>query len=383
MSADQNSPVVNPAGASGPAFRFCARLHDLAVIEIAGADAVSFMHGQLTQDVAGLPAGRAALAGYCTPKGRLLATMVLWRAPEGAEPPALYAMVKADIAQALVKRLSMYVLRAKARLRLAGAPVCGLVPVAAAGGPLPAAGTGPGALLPSDAALAALAADPQPWSLVSNDAGIFIAAPLADGCGPRWWWIGPEDAHGEAAGASGAAPAGGAQDGAARPEAPSDAAAGTASGTDAQAEAWRALDIAAGLPWVCAATQDMFIPQTLNLDLIGGVNFTKGCYPGQEIVARSHYRGTVKRRMAGGAIDAALPQAARLAGRDTYDAGRPDSPAGRVVDAASAAGGTVLLMEVQLADLGGAAYRLEAADGPAIALRALPYEIAAPEQAGA
>lgn len=378
MSADMNSPAVNPARASNPASRFCARLRDLAVIEISGADAISFMHGQLTQDVAGLPPGRAALAGYCTPKGRLLATMVLWQAPAGAEPPALYAMLKADVAQALVKRLSMYVLRAKAKLRLTGAPVCGLVPDAAAGNslPAPAAGTEPDAQLPPEAALAALPADPQPWSLVSGDSGVFIAAPAADGCGPRWWWIGPEHPRDKAA-------ASGLQDGTAanqsQDQPPGGAAA--AAGAGPHAEAWRALDIAAGLPWISAATQDMFIPQTLNMDLIGGVNFTKGCYPGQEIVARSHYRGTVKRRMAGGAIDAALPQAAQLAGRDTYDAGRPDSPAGRVVDAAAAAGKTVLLMEVQLADLACAAYRLEAADGPAIALQALPYEIAAPEQA--
>src|SRR3546814_3190939 len=65
---------------------------------------------------------------------------------------------------------------------------------------------------------------------------------------------------------------------------------------------WQADDIAAGLPWVQAATQDLFIPQTLNLDLIDGVSFTKGCYPGQEVVARSHYRGTVKRRTAYGVV---------------------------------------------------------------------------------
>lgn len=376
MSADTNSPAVSPARASNPASRFCARLRDLAVIEISGADAVSFMHGQLTQDVAGLPAGRAALAGYCTPKGRLLATMVLWHAPAGAEPSVLYAMVKADIAQALVKRLSMYVLRAKAKLRLTGMPVSGLAPHSAAGGPLPAAGTGPEAQLPPDAALAALPADPQPWSLTSNDSGVFIAAPAADGCGPRWWWVGPERPQGEAA-------ASGSQDGTAANQSQGQPQSDAAADAGTHAEAWRALDIAAGLPWISAATQDMFIPQTLNMDLIGGVNFTKGCYPGQEIVARSHYRGTVKRRMAGGVIDAALPQAAQLAGRDTYDAGRPGSPAGRVVDAAAAAGKTALLMEVQLADLAGAIYRLEAADGPAIALRALPYDMAPAAQADA
>ncbi|WP_456297767.1 CAF17-like 4Fe-4S cluster assembly/insertion protein YgfZ [Candidimonas nitroreducens] len=324
------------------------------------------MHGQLTQDVAGLPAGRAALAGYCTPKGRLLATMVLWHAQAGSEPPKLYAMVKADIAQALVKRLSMYVLRAKAKLRLTATPVTGLLPRGEAQGPLPAseAATGLDTPLPPAAELAALPADPQPWAVVSGAAGFFIAAPTAPNHGPRWWWIATEPGD-AAAGLP--------------PEEPGQAGAdGASAGT--LAEAWRAQDIAAGLPWISAATQDMFIPQTLNLDLIGGVNFTKGCYPGQEIVARSHYRGTVKRRMAGGRVATALAQAAQLAGRDTYDAQRPDSPCGRVIDAAANAGATVLLMEVQLASLDDTAYRLEAADGPAIALQALPYEIAPAEQ---
>ena len=71
--------------------------------------------------------------------------------------------------------------------------------------------------------------------------------------------------------------------------------------TRTDADAWRAADLAAGIPWIGAATQDLFIPQTVNLELIQGVSFTKGCYPGQEVVARSHYRGTVKRRMAYGA----------------------------------------------------------------------------------
>ncbi|MBV6303583.1 folate-binding protein [Candidimonas humi] len=372
MSADLISSAANPAGAASPVPYFCARLRDLALIEIAGADAVSFMHGQLTQDVAGLPAGQAALAGYCTPKGRLLATMVLWHAPAGTEAPALYALVKADIAQALVKRLSMYVLRAKAKLRLLDAPIAGLAPRTDDNPlPLPDAGSTRQAALPPGAALAELPADPQAWTLVSTGAGVFIAAPKAPGCGPRWWWIGA------------AAAPGGADANRAQGEAAADDGTTADTGTDAQAEAWRALDIAAGLPWVSAATQDLFIPQTLNLDLIGGVNFTKGCYPGQEIVARSHYRGTVKRRMAGGVIDAAIPAAAQLAGRDTYDAGRPDSPSGRVIDAAASAGKTMLLMEVQLGDLAGAAYRLGAADGPEIALQALPYEISPAAQADA
>jgi folate-binding protein YgfZ len=91
------------------------------------------------------------------------------------------------------------------------------------------------------------------------------------------------------------------------------------------------MDIQAGLPWIEARTQDLFIPQTLNLELIGGVSFTKGCYPGQEIVARSHYRGTVKKRMALGRLvpncdDAPLP------GSDIFDASQPGQACGRLIN---------------------------------------------------
>src|SRR3546814_19635531 len=97
---------------------------------------------------------------------------------------------------------------------------------------------------------------------------------------------------------------------------------------------WQADDIAAGLPWVQAATQDLFIPQTLNLDLIDGVSFTKGCYPGQEVVARRHYRGTVNRRTAVGLIAApAGLDAGPLAAMDPFNARQTANPHGPILTA--------------------------------------------------
>ena len=103
-----------PSNAEGCAA--CAPLDDFLVISASGADALTFLHGQLTQDVTGLPADAARLAGYCTAKGRLLATLLMWRAAPGAgdEAPQLYALLRQDLSQALLKRLSMFVLRAKA-----------------------------------------------------------------------------------------------------------------------------------------------------------------------------------------------------------------------------------------------------------------------------
>ncbi|MFW7341422.1 folate-binding protein [Pollutimonas sp. H1-120] len=303
--------------------RFAALLPDLAVIEVSGADAADFLHGQLTHDVSGLAPDQARLAGYCTAKGRLLASMVVWRRAS-AEAPAILMLVKADIAESLIKRLSMFVLRAKAKLRLTDCGVAGMTQADAPSG------------MPGPA---------SPWTVAHDEAGTWIAAPSADPDMRRWWRVTHESAK-------------------------------DSCGLDGDSASWRAGDIAAGLPWIQSATQDLFIPQTLNLDLIDGVSFTKGCYPGQEVVARSHYRGTVKRRMAGGLIASGRDlNAETLAATDTFDALRPDNPCGRIVNAAADPAGIRVLMEVQLADLGSADFRLGQADGPAIDLAALPYEI--------
>lgn len=307
------------------------RLNDLSVIEITGADAASFLHGQLTHDITGLKPESARLAGYCTAKGRLLGSLVVWR---GVAADTLYALAKTDIAPALVKRLSMFVLRAKVKLSLTNMPVYGVA--------LPQGHAAPGldGLAPSDLPAAAPA-----YTTLHSSAAAWVAAPSADPQISRWWLVQTSESP-------------------------------QALPTKADGSFWQAADIAAGLPWVVAATQDTFIPQTLNLDLIDGVSFTKGCYPGQEVVARSHYRGTVKRRMAYGMAAAAEP-AAQLAGVDIYDAAKPDSPCGRVVNAAAAGGSIHLLLEIQLSDLDSADFRLATADGARIAIQALPYAIAA------
>ncbi|MGH8815852.1 MAG: YgfZ/GcvT domain-containing protein, partial [Achromobacter pestifer] len=285
-----------PARAEGCAQ--CAPLEDFVVFSASGADALTFLHGQLTQDVTGLPADAARLAGYCTAKGRLLATLVMWRAAPGADDaPQLYGMVRQDLSQALIKRLSMFVLRAKVKL---------------AATPLHVAGV---QASPENAAALEAVTGALPraaWQRADLPSGTWIAAPSAD-ASLRWWWIASDeqlDQAGPLAAVLGLAPA-------------------------AQ---WQVADLAAGIPWIATATQDVFIPQTVNLELIQGVSFTKGCYPGQEVVARSHYRGTVKRRMAYGTIADATLQGATLAGVDVFDATQPGEPIGRVVDAASQAG---------------------------------------------
>jgi folate-binding protein YgfZ len=225
----------------------------LGLIRVAGDDAATFLHSQLTNGVEDLTADAARLAGYCSPKGRLLASFLMWRDAEG-----IVLQLSADIQPAIQKRLTMFVLRAKAKLS----------DLSATHRVLGVAGAGAEAAL----AQAGLPAPHAPLATAHAD-GVTVIR-LADAEGePRWQIVAAADQadalHARLAQAlAGAAPA-----------------------------FWDWLEIGAGIPRIAAATQEQFVPQMINFELVGGVNFRKGCYPGQEVVARSQYRGTLKRRM--------------------------------------------------------------------------------------
>ena len=127
-----------------------------------------------------------------------------------------------------------------------------------------------------------------------------------------------------------------------------------------------------GIPVIEAATAAHFVPQMLNFELVGGVNFQKGCYPGQEIVARAQYRGTVKRRMFLFDADAALH-----AGQEVFHSADPGQPAGLVANAAPQPGGhgSSALVEVKLAALDGGSLHAGAPDGPLLVQRVMPYVV--------
>jgi folate-binding protein YgfZ len=117
---------------------------------------------------------------------------------------------------------------------------------------------------------------------------------------------------------------------------------------------------------------EAFVPQMINLEVVGGVSFKKGCYPGQEVVARSQYRGTLKRRLQLFETDAEA-----AVGDNLFTAADPEQPAGLVAGVALRDGVSLLAAEVKLAALDAGPMHLRAADGPALTLRPLPYEIPA------
>ena len=283
-------------------------LTDWGVIRAQGEDARSFLHGQLTQDVVHLPSDRARLAGYCSAKGRLLASFVLWADPAGSD---VLLACSADLLPQALKRLRMFVLRAKCQLSDASEhlPVHGVVGPAVPEGP--------------------------PWALTARSGAVCIRLPDAVGA-PRALWVGPD--------------------------APADAALPLA--------AWQWLEVQSAVPRISAATVEQFVPQMVNLEALDGVNFQKGCYPGQEVVARSQYRGTLKRRAY--LAESGEPLAP---GMDVFDAAEPEQPAGMVVMAASAPGHAAsALVSLKTASADGRLFA-GAPDGVPLHLQSLPYPL--------
>jgi folate-binding protein YgfZ len=301
---DLSSPM--PSRVSGS-----VRLGHLGVIRARGADATTFLQSQLTNDVAALAPDVARLAGFCSAKGRLQASFLAWK---DADDDISLACA-ADLLAPTLKRLSMFVLRARCRLTddTAEQPLHGLV---------------------GDAARAAVG-PLEPWARETHEGGSILRLP---------------DAAGEVrAVVVGKVPA-------------------TVDAPAIGMDRWRWLEVESGVPTIEAATVDRFVPQMVNFELLGGVDFRKGCYPGQEVVARSQYRGTLKRRMARFDADAAM-----TAADEVYASHDREQPAGMVVNAAPhPAGGWSALVELKLAALDDALH-LRSADGPALVRRALPY----------
>jgi folate-binding protein YgfZ len=316
---------------SQPTVSGWARLAGFGVIRARGADAASFLHAQLTQDVTGLGPADARLAAWCSAKGRMLATLVAWR----PSPDEVLLACSADLLAPVLRRLSMFVLRSKCRLDDASAEIAliGLVGPAVASA-LEAAGARPGSAggrlaVGDGASVLALPAPVGSWLGV-------LALPVRDG---ELQWPPTLVAL---------------RDGI--PE--------VASGMFDRGM------VDAGVPWVVAATTEQFVPQMLNLELVGGVNFRKGCYPGQEVVARSQYRGTLKRRMQ--RFEVVGPA---HAGQEVFHAADPGQPAGMVALAAADGERSWLLAEVKLAALAGGSLHLGTPDGPVLVHQPLPYAL--------
>lgn len=288
----------------------------LGVIRVLGADAASFLQGQLTQDFALLGHSEARLAAFCSAKGRVQATFIGFK----RDPQEILLVCSLDLLAAVLKRLSMFVLRAKCKLTDAS----GDFQLRGVAGP----------------ALGRLPVEPaKPWSMVDLGAANLIHLYPADGV-ERALWI---------------APAG-------EPVPVADA---------IDTRRWLLSEVHAGVATVSAPVVDAFVPQMLNYESIGGVNFKKGCYPGQEVVARSQFRGVLKRRAM-----LARCETPMAAGQEIYQRDDADQPCGTVVQAAPAEDGRWdAIVSGQVSAMQSGALHLGAADGPALEVRAMPYPL--------
>lgn len=294
------------------------QLDGLAYATVRGADADSFLQGQLSNDLRELREDRAQIGSYNSAKGRMLAALHLLRIGD-----AIVLELQRDLAAVTCRRLRMFVLRAKVTIDDAdgAADAFGLIGNGAAG-------VLAGLALPTPTAALACAHDRQRGLVVMRRLGKL----------PRF------SVHGSRAALAPLVEALGALD---------------------DFGHWRRADIQAGVPAVYPQTADHFIPQTANLDLLGGIGFDKGCYTGQEIVARLHYLGQVKRRMFVAAVDGAAPPPGS-------EVRRPDGvAAGEIVDATADGEHSIASVVLQLAHADSA---LQLADGRKLRLVQRPPE---------
>ena len=313
-----------------------ADLADWGLIIVEGEDAASFLQNQLTNSVLGLTAvtspaiasgpDAVRLAGYCSPKGRLIASawLGLFSNQDGESRFCLF--ISKDIAASTAKRLAMFVLRSKVTVKdvtdswtITGYCTSGTLDT----------------LEVDKTAVMLQLPDVMTAGVAMHR--VLIAEPIS-----------------------------------------SDHTSTAAASEDAQI-LWRSLEVMSAIPRIVTATQDQFVPQMVNFESVYGVDFKKGCYPGQEIVARSQYRGAIKRRLqlAHCPIDL-LANVPTGPGSEIFHADDPSQPAGMVVlNAPSIANARRMDFQIEIKTelQAGGTFHLGAPDGPILMLDQLPYPL--------
>ncbi len=333
LAASPSLPLPANRWAAGPADfarlrcgPVWSRLADLSVLELEGPDAVTFLQSQSTADIVAMAPTSWQLGGYCTAKGRLLAIFQAWRWQSG-----LRLLLPSDIAQATLRRLSMFVLRSKVRLS----------DVSASWVALGICGPGSAQALRH----AGVSVPDQAWQCREIEPDERLAhLPSGSSCPERLLLLVP----------------------AARFDTWLQR---LTSVSQVDTGLWWWSQIDAAIPAIFDTTRELFVPQALNLEVLGAVSFRKGCYPGQEVVARSQYLGKLRRRLG-------LAHASGLGSAPDLFHSAQASPVGRVVMAAAAPeGGFDLLYEcpTELTEHG--SLHAGERNAPPLALRALPYRI--------
>ncbi|NMF88226.1 YgfZ/GcvT domain-containing protein [Aromatoleum petrolei] len=298
----------------------------LGLIRCAGDDSVGFLHNLLSNDVKKLGPQSAQWSSFNTPKGRMLASLLLWQDDSGQ-----MIATSADIQPMLQKKLSMYVLRSKVKLADATPDT---VLIGVSGVTADATLASAGITAPVGPMTQSVTGDLRCIRL--DQRNLVVAVPAA---------VAPEVFAKLTAGGA----------------------------TKAGTAAWQLAMIRAGLPLITAATQEEFVAQMLNFEVIGGVSFNKGCYPGQEIVARTQYLGKLKKRM----YRVHVPgDSAPAAGADLFTPEFGEQSAGKLVNVVPAPQGgfeALAVMQISCAEAG--EVHLGSSQGPLLQFLDLPYAL--------
>lgn len=294
------------------------------LLRFSGEESQSFLHGQLSSDVKSLTEHAAQYSSYSTPKGRMLASFLVFQ-----QHSDYWLQVANDLSATIQKRLSMFILRSKTRCSDASAERA-LIGIA-----------GPKASM----IMQKVANIPELPEMAVHHADHYSLIALPGG---RYQFITPPETA------------------AALLQQLIDAGC-----TPATQELWQLTDIRAGIPWIGAATQEDFVLQMANLDLIGGVSFTKGCYPGQEIVARTRYLGKVKRRM----YRAEVHHGAVQTGQDIYSPEMNGQPSGKILSACQISPEIWEMLAVTQISSIEHGLHLESPSGPMLTILPLPYTV--------
>ena len=270
-----------------------APLSHLGLIECSGPEAKTFLHNQVTSDINHLAIDAAQYSAWCSAKGRMLASFLLFRQGEGYQ-----MQLSVDLVPLIEKRLKMFILRSKVQIAdLSASNQClGVsgpqadVALRAANLPVPQQTLGTASFTGG--------------MVIRLDATRFEVVVATETAAECWNKL-----------AQNARPVG--------------------------APVWQWLDIQAGIPLIGQATSEEFVPQMVNFEQLGGISFHKGCYPGQEVVARTQYLGKVKRHLY--RIVSAAPL---TAGQAIYSPENPEHPCGMVANAAPAPEGNYTALAV-------------------------------------
>ena len=330
-----NTPKIEQNWLNNPTSLPC-NLPQWGLIHVEGPDAASFLQNQLTNSVLGLnrtlPGQMAQnfsgvrLVGYCSPKGRLLASAWLGLFPSGENAEDRFALfISKDIAASTAKRLSMFVLRSKVKVTDVSEDwiISGLHC--------------------SEEQIVEFRLDPSAIALRMPDV-------LANNQSvARLLFAMPVDKQ------------------------------SSARDSNEMLQTWNELEVLSAIPRIVQATQEQFVPQMINFESVAGVDFKKGCYPGQEIVARSQYRGAIKRRLQIARIDiSSSDENLPMPGVELFHSNDPSQPAGMVVLSAYSPEDKEridLQIECKLEALENGEIHLGSPEGPVLKIDLLPYPL--------